>query len=323
MKKLFFPTAVFMNILSGCGSVSDSTLDLSDAESTAVDSTATDCTLYPLAMQVIDNRIVIANGKRDTVCDVFDLPDMKLVATGVIAGSAPDEVPNPFAITMKRFDANSISMLTSISSTLAVIDVPSLNTVDMITYTPPAKWPFMAEITPLGRDSVFAQCPALPMDWAIVDNTGSVVATMPCIVPADIDAAATEEFQKMLLRASIGLASPDHSRFAVCMKSIPAIAIYDNNGRLINTVKADFEYNDGHTWIRYAASCDDAVYANIQSPDDKKIGHTVIAALHWDGTPGKIYRIPKPAGAFCVDRTHGVIYFTTLEDDDNIYSFRL
>lgn len=321
--KHFLLLCLVLTICS-CSKVDKSTIDISRGIEVEIDSVASGCVLLPVSMRIIDDMLVLGNNKRDTICDIFSLPDLGHIGSGLVKGNAPDAVLSPIVHTMTAYPGGNVCMLTGHPGVVAVVSIPTFSVIQRRPIMTPPEWPFPGAVEPVGYESVFTHNADLPCDWALLDKDGNSLAAMPCNVPPEIDRdIPDEDIEKRLIRSSIGLVSPDHTRFAVILKCMPVISLYKKDGSLVNLIEVPHTYKGPYGWVLSAISTNDCIYVNFRSPEDNAAGRVAVAAIDWEGNLIKVYKVAKPVGAFCVDEKRAKIYFTTVNDDDNIYSFRL
>ncbi|MCC8070286.1 MAG: TolB-like 6-bladed beta-propeller domain-containing protein [Bacteroidales bacterium] len=315
----------FSAAISGCQQEKiNKTFDINGGTVVALDSVATPCILNPFAMKTVGERLVIANRGRDTIFDVFSLPQCRYIASGIAQGVGPDEIYSPQPFTLARYGANEVCMATGHPCMLSIINVDPLSVAGQHRLVLPERWQYTQSWALVGQDSLFAQQGSLPMDWALLNSQGTPLATLQVEVPEEVIRAIGEgEMAESLAKSSLGAVNPHHTRLAVAYRSFPRICIYDMNLRLISELEGEYEPAGRGVWIVNVDATARALYVNLHDPHDTSFTSSTILAIDWEGRPAGQYRVPKAISAFSVDEAAGRLYFSTPVEDDHIFSFPL
>jgi hypothetical protein len=299
-------------------------IDLDEIKSEVkVDSINPNCILNPFSMRVVNHMLVISNNARDSVIDVFSLPEVTKIATGVCKGNGPDEIVSPNTASLRKYKSSTVQLQIGIPATLATIRLPDLSIVNKKTYTIPKDWKYTQSIIPIEDGLSLVQQGELPMKWATINQDGDICHTFDCEIPEQLIAQTQDDmFPQMLLRSSIAEVSSDGAHIVICYRTFPKINIFDSEGVLVKSMTINYEYTPASVWIVNMDCTDDRVYINIHNPSDKEYSQSTILSINWDGEIVKAYAVPKGVAAFCVNDQDGVIYFTT-SVADYIYTFRI
>lgn len=319
---------LLMLIQSGCvdRESGNSELDLTGAEDAVVDTFRIDNhVLNVFAMRVSGSNLVLLNHKRDTIFDALSTPELTYESSGIVKGSGPDEVSMIMQTTLEHgLQPDHLTFLTGIPSEIVTIQVPEFRIVERERHRMPEGWYGEQNMLKVKGDIVLAQHFDGAMEWSIIDGRGNRVATLDLPVPEEIvELAGDDVITGMAIHSSIGLASPDGSRVAVCTTVYPSINIFDSEGRKIRTVTIPYT-PQLKKHIMCADSNGKGIYISYRDPsvDDKK--EYFVAAIDWDGNMMKSYRVSGVVPApIAVDPEGQYLYFGGIYDEDVLYRIRL
>lgn len=300
--------------------------DFSDARHVSPDTFKIDDSilLYPWGMRACGSNLIVASDKRDTIFDVFTIPEIRYKSSGIIKGSGPDEVAHAMLTTLERApQPDCLTFLTGVPSEIVTVHVPDLHVVDKSVHRMPEGWHGEQNMLKPGGDTVLAQRFDMPLDWIIADGDGNTVATLDVPVPDDILAAAgNDEWNRMLMHSAIGLRSPDGSRVAICTKVYPSVFIFDSRGNKIGRANMPYEAQIAG-YIVSADSNSEGIYVCYHDPADKEFKESTIVVIDWNGNYVKSYIVPGQVTPLTVDEEGKYIYYGGHRDENNLYQLSI
>lgn len=325
--RLFLAMMAIAAIVAGCSSAKSSyeEVDFADALTADPDTFQLDVLMWPSGMKATGGNLVVQNMKRDTIFDLFTLPDVVYSGSGIIKGSGPDEVIAALPLSLNRgFQSGQLTFSSGLPSQVAVMRVPGFRITDNRRHEMPDGWVGEQNMMLLCGDTVLAQQFTLPLDWIIVDGTGNVVTTLDIPMPDDIKTAAgNDERARMMSRTAYAVPLPDRSRFAICTRVYPSVSIFDREGRNITTLTMPYAPVLKGNYITSCDANEQGIYLVYHDVEKGMDDGYVIAAIDWDGNLMKAYNVPGPIGAVTVDDESNAVYFTGDGYDNCIYRVNL
>lgn len=323
--KLVSCISVSFCILSSCTDrVVCKRIDFSDCINVIPDSIAPETLMSPAGIAISNGFLIVGNSNQDSLLTVMDLPSLTISNRGLLEGNGPGEVISPYLPSLMPYSSNAVSLRIGGIEGLAIVDIPSLSLSEIKYWTVPSGWDLIQSIVPVGEDKIFAQNGNSSAEWALIKD-GEVQFSIPSNLPEEVKKELNdndEGISERIAKISIGLYSPVNNRYAVCFRTFPVIRIYDGNGKQVTAISADYQYMPMASWISGAFAGKNVFYVCFTDPRQLSPA-SKIAVFDWDGNFLKGYCIQKEITFFAPDEGHGTIYFTTKNDNDLIYFFKI
>lgn len=289
-----------------------------------VDSVATPCLFVPAAMNIIDDELIIANIRQDTLFYVFDLPSLSYSRSGGVIGPAPEELTTggSLALTTKKIHHNLLSVIDETGHSVKIIEPKDLTVTGQEPLLIPADWYYVQNYQFMSDGRQLMQQGQLPMAWAIVNSGNHIDRAIEPQLPEDVNAWATDDMNKIFVRTAHGAVSDKHKAIAIVSSALPIIDFYDFDGNHKSRVIG--EYTLGQRLFKtgiYVQATDDLLYVNYHDPADTENTRSTIAVFDWDGNRVDAYQVGILVTTFAVDEKNHKIYFTSDNENDNLYWF--
>lgn len=287
-----------------------------------VDSVMNECLMAPASMVVVGDELLVANFKRDTLVDVFELPNLAYLRSGVVKGEGPDELRHANVISMLKHDYESVSMMNMTGTGVDIIDANMLKPSGKVVYHMPEGWTYVQTCCFSADGRQIMQRGELPMSWAVVDKDGNVECQIDPDVPQAISGEVSDDFSNMIIKTAHCATPHGKDVIAICYKCAPVVDFYTVAGELKCRVAADYSVGDSpQMWAIGVQPTEDLLYVNYHDPSDAEFSKSTIVAFDWDGNVNESYMVDRVVGAFAVDKKNGRIYFSSKGDSDCLYWF--
>ena len=325
MKNKYLALSVAISIITSCSSHDgeSSKLDLSCGKKVSIDSITTPCTFAPAAMTIIGNELFVANIRQDTVFNVFELPSLKYVRSGGIAGPGPGAISGgTLALATTKFNDKFLSLIDVSGLGINIIEPVELKATEHEIFFSPADWNYIQNYSFLSDGRQLLQRGHMPMDWGIVNEDYEIETSFEQQLPDDVISWADSDMNKMLIRSAHCAVSEKNNAIAIVSSCLPIIDLYDFEGNLKRRIIGEYALGDriAKTAI-YIQSTDDHIFVNYHDPADTNNTHSTIAVFDWDGKQVETYQVGILVTTFAVDEVNKKIYFTTDKDNDNLFWF--
>lgn len=324
-KKQLFLSLMTVGLISVSSCTSTETdkkivLDLNDGQTVKVDSVPVECLLSVWSMEIVDDTLILANNKNETLFETFELPSLRHIASGGINGQGPGELTNPLLHTMRPYFGHCFALSSQIGTSFDIVDVESLTKVDTRTHSLPQNWHFLSDYIFMPNDLLAGENGESPHVWAIVDNNGEIVTEFPQNIPDDVKAMAVDDFTKMVMDTSWGVASDKKRAIAIGYKVFPLVELYNYDGEFISSIESEYTLGEKFDlWLKNMKATDDYLYLNFKNNSPDATSAYTIVKTDWQGNIKAMYALPKPVLNFAVDEKNNKIYFNTKSSSDVDY----
>lgn len=287
--------------------------------------------LYPRAVFLTDNNLVVLNEKTDTLFQVFSFPNLKYECQLGIIGDGPKDfvLPHIYPVEYNK-EGFTLSDLTFLKK-IRIMD----NKLEVNTFKLPQNQPYYNGLVKLS-DSLYCCRSGLESEYELsylyTDGVIKGIGEFPEEVSPHFD----NTLQRNEAYIGLHVSHPSGGLMALFYQHLRRWRLYNSDGVLVsdcmltiepgkNIPMAEDENRYIHPIATYAT--DDYIYTlNLDMTSDeivRQVRTPNIQVFDWTGKPIRQYLLDCFISSFVVDEDNGAIYGVFVEDVDHIYKFSL
>ena len=286
----------------------------------------------PEALFIVNDYLIVMQPQKDTIFNVFHLPECAYLYSGGTKGGGPNEFVQPYS----NFVSVSKSDFKIIDAGLFVKTIHMNNNTFLINNTKRItnNDQLINGMVELNNSTYcILNCISADKEYLMVDTAGveTAFSNYPKLTPVNSAEEGFSIYFKYLVAPPI-----KKDKFAAFYNSFKFIRYYDINGNLLKEI--DVNINPSHTSITYdirdryiyyykPVATERYIYALCMNKTDRALENDLesmnmeIQVWDWNGKPVMKYILDKPFTVFTVSSDDKTLYASSFFVEDEIFVF--
>lgn len=287
--------------------------------------------LYPRALFLLDDKLIVFNEKTDTLFQMFSIPELQYLNQFGTKGEGPEE-----------FNLPSTQAINSNKNSFTLIDCNQLKTIKIegtkgcvTSIKMPHDFQYFNGLIQL-KDSLFCCSAGFESEHELMFLYPNGKYKEYGEFPEEVGNRFPTPLMRNQAYNSLRVAHPDGKRFALFYQHIRRFRIYTSEEKLetdnvLNIspgeIKPDTDSEKCYIHPIALYATNRYIYSLNLDMTPQEIGERKkmpnIQVFNWKGKPIKQYQLDCYISSFTVDEPNGMIYGTFVEDENHIYKFKL